>query len=268
MLGKRRVSTVFGKTLYDLRWTLLAFCVGLGALNFFILFIYPEVAKAQGEALQGLSGQLAQSLLGNANLVGTVEGFLNVQMFSFQPLYLAVFLIIATSAAVAGEEGDNTLGQLLARPISRWRVLTEKALAIVVGLVLITLATAAGAVLGALAAGVDVSLGELALSLVNTIPFGLWLVGFGLFCSAFFRRRMTAALIATGVVVVAYMFNSLTEFVSSLTAYNRFLPMYYYAWGEPLIRGINLTNMAILVGAGLVFYVLAMLAFERREVVG
>ena len=261
------MHSVFSKTFYDLRWNILAFCIGLATLAFFVLFIYPSVANAQEGMFEGLAGEAAQAILGSAN-PGTPEGFLNVQLFSFLPLFLAIFLIIAASAAVAGEEGDKTLGVLMARPVSRWRVLTEKALAITVGLVLITLSIAAGAVAGALAAGVDIDLARMALAMVAAIPWGLFVLGFGLFCSAIFKNRMWAALLATGVVVAAYMFNSLTEFVTSLVTYNRFLPMYYYNWGDPLIGPLNWVHVAILSGAGVVFYLLALLAFERREIVG
>lgn len=261
------MHSVFAKTFYDLRWNILAFSIGLATLAFFVLFIYPSVANAQEGLFDGLAGEAANAILGSAN-PGTPEGFLNVQLFSFLPLFLSIFLIIAASAAIAGEEGDKTLGVLMARPISRWRVLSEKALAIALGLVLISLAIAAGAVAGALTAGVDIDLALMALAMVAAIPWGLFVLGFGLFCSAIFKNRMWAALLATGVVVAAYMFNSLTEFVSSLTTYNRFMPVYYYNWGDPLIGPINWIHVAVLTGSGLVFYLLAMLAFERREIVG
>jgi ABC-2 type transport system permease protein len=261
------MQSVFMKTLYDLRWNIIAFCIGLATLAFFVLYIYPSFASANEGLFEGLTGPAAQAILGSQN-PGTPEGFLNVQLFSFQPLFLAIFLIIAASAAIAGEEGEKTLGVLMARPISRWRVMTEKALAIGVGLVLISLALAIGAVAGALAADVDIDLPLLAAALVGGIPWGVWVLGFGLFCSALFKSRMWAALLATGVVVAAYMLNSLTEFVTSLVTYNRFLPMYYYNWGDPLIGRFNWTNAAILCGSGIAFYLLAMLAFERREISG
>jgi ABC-2 type transport system permease protein len=261
------MESVFMKTLYDLRWNILAFCVGLATLAFFVLYIYPSFAEANEGIFEGLQAEAAQAILGAAN-PGTPEGFLNVQLFPFLPLILAIFLIVATSAAIAGEEGEKTLGVLMARPVSRWRVLTEKALAIGVGLLLISLATAGGSIAGALAAGVEIDLAELGLSIVAAIPWGVWVLGFGLFCSAIFKSRMWAALLATGVVVAAYMFNSLTEFVTSLVAYNRFLPMYYYNWGDPLIGPVNWIHVGVLVGSGVVFYLLAMLAFERREITG
>lgn len=262
------MRSVYLKTLYDLRWSILAFAVGLGVLAFFILYIYPSFADAQGGLFSGLEDETANALLGSMNLAGTPEGYLNVQLFSFQPLYIAIFLIIVTSAAVAGEEGNKTLGTLLAHPISRWRVLVEKALAIFTGMILIELGVAAGGVLGAWVAGVEISLPKLAAALLAVIPYGIWLLGFGLFCSAFFRSRMVAALVATAVVVSTYMLNSLTEFVPNLEKYNQFAPMYYYAWGEPLIAAIDWENVGILVGAGALFFLLAMAAFQRREVLG
>ncbi len=261
------MQSIFTKTLYDLRWNILAFCLGLATLAFFVLYIYPSFSTANEGLFEGLTGPAASAILGSEN-PGTPEGFLNVQFFSFLPLFLAIFLIIAASAAIAGEENEKTLGVLMARPIPRWRVLTEKALAIAVGLVAITLAMALGAVLGAVVAGVDIDLALLAASLVAAIPWGIWVLGFGLFCSAVFKSRMWAALLTTGVVVAAYMLNSLTEFVTTLVTYNRFLPMYYYNWGDPLIGPLDWAHVAVLTGTGIGFYLLAMLAFERREING
>jgi ABC-2 type transport system permease protein len=260
------MRNVFSKTLYDLRWTVLAFSVGLALLAFFVLYIYPSVSNAQGGLLSGLNPETAKALLGNMALAGTPEGYLNIQLIAFQPLFIAVFLILVTSAAIAGEDDAKTLGMLLARPVPRWRILTEKALAIGLGMVVIIAALAAGALIGAWWAGVNVSYWELAGAVLLTIPFGLWLLGFGLFCSALFRSRMVAGLIVTGVVVFGYMLNSSTEFAASLVKYNRFWPFYYYSWGQPMLDPIKWVNAGILVAAGIVFFALALLAFNRREV--
>lgn len=262
------MSSVFSKTLYELRWTLVAFCIGLGTLAFFVLFLYPLVSVAQDEMMQGVSEELAQAMLGGLHLVGTPEGHLNVQLFSFHPLYISVFLIIATSAAIAGEDNAKTLGLLMARPVARWQVLIEKAGAITLGLVLITLAIIVGLLIGGLVAGVDISYWDLTLSLIYTLPYGIWLIGFGLFCSTLFRNRMTAALVATGVVTFGYMLNSLSEFVDELKVYNYSSPIYYYAWAEPLVRTPKYENMMILIGVGLLFMLGAFVAFERREING
>ena len=262
------MRNVFTKTLYDLRWTALSFAIGLAGLAFLVLYLYPSVATAQEEMFSGLAGETAKAVLGNVDLAGTVQGYLNVQLFPFLPLFVAVFLIIVTSSAVAGEEGNKTLGVLLARPTPRWRVLTEKALAYLLSLILILAAMGGGAVLGSLVAGVVIDENRLFGSIMAALPYGIWLLGFGLFCSAFFRSRMVAALVATGVVVFTYMFNSLTEFVPSWKVYNQAFPMYYYAWGEPLLEPLNVGFSAILVVAGVIFYILAIAAFQRREVLG
>jgi len=261
------MRNVYMKTLYDLRWSILAFCIGLSILAFAILYAFPSVSSVPGGLFSGLEEQTSDALLGDI-AADSPEAYLNVQLFAFQPLYIAIFLIIVTSAAVAGEDGSKTLGTLLAHPVSRWRVLTEKALAIFTGMVVIELAVAAAAVLGAWVAGVDLDLVKLGLSLLAVIPYGIWLLGFGLFCSAFFNSRMVAALIVTGVVVSTYMLNSLSDFIPGLKTYNQFAPMYYYSWGQPLVGAITWTDVGILVGAGAIFYVLAVASFQRREVLG
>jgi ABC-2 type transport system permease protein len=261
------MRNVYTKTLYELRWSIVAFCIGLSVLAFFILYVFPSVSSVPGGLFSGLEDETSKALIGNI-AADSPEAYLNVQLFAFQPLYIAIFLIIVTSAAVAGEDGAKTLGTLLAHPVSRWRVLTEKALAIFTGMLVIELAVAAGAVLGAYVAGVDLDLLNLALSLLAVIPYGIFLLGFGLFCSSFFSSRMVAALVATGVVVSTYMLNSLSDLVPGLKTYNQFAPMYYYSWGEPLVSAVEWSDVAILVGAGAVFYVFAIVAFQRREVLG
>lgn len=260
------MRSVFSKTFYDQRWSLGGFVVGLFILNFFILYMYPSVADAAEEMMSGLGESIAESLVGSVDLLGTPEAYLSLQLFSFQPIYLAVFIIVETSAAVAGEERSKTFDLLLTRPVQRWRVLCEKALAILVGTIIITLATAAGAVTGAVAAGVDIDEVELTLSILNTLPFGIWLIGFGLFCSAIFRSRKTAALVATAVVTAGYMLNSLAEFVVDLEAWSVISPMNYYGWGAPLLFSTKWDHIGILLGAGLIFFALAILAFQRRQI--
>lgn len=260
------MRSVFTKTLYDLRWTMLAFCIGLALLAFFVVFIYPSVSDASGGLFSGLDDQMADALLGNLALANSPAGYLNVQLIPFQPLFIAVFIIIVTSAAVAGEDDGKTLGVLLTRPVPRWRILVEKAAAVTLATLVIIGALAAGAVIGAIIADVDISYVDLALAILMTVPFAVFLLGFGLFCSAVFSGRLVASLIATGLVVFSYMFNSSTEFVTNLETYNRFLPFYYYSWGQPLIGSIRWDNAAVLVGAGLLFFALSLFAFNRREV--
>jgi ABC-type transport system involved in multi-copper enzyme maturation permease subunit len=107
---------------------------------------------------------------------------------------------------------------------------------------------------------------DLTLSVINTLPFAIWLLGFGLFCSAIFRSRKTAALVATAVVTASYMLNSLAEFVAELETWSVISPMNYYGWGAPLLFSTKWDHTGILLGAGLVFFALAIIAFQRRQI--
>jgi ABC-2 type transport system permease protein len=260
------MRSVFSKTFYDQRWSMGGFAIGLGILNFLILYMYPSVADAASEMMSGLGESVAESLVGSMALIGSPEAYLSFQLFSFQPLYLAVFVIVETSGAIAGEERSKTFDLLLTRPVQRWRILCEKAAAILLGTIIITLATLVGAVAGAAVAGVDIDLVDLSLSILNTLPFAIWLLGFGLFCSAIFRSRKTAALVATAVVVAGYMLNSLAEFVQDLEAWSVISPMNYYGWGAPLLFRTKWDHIGILLAAGMIFFVLSIIAFQRRQI--
>lgn len=260
------MHSVFGKTFYDQRWSMGGFAVGLALLTFFILYLYPRVADAAEEMMTSMGDSIAESLVGNLQILGTPEAYLSFQLFSFYPLYLAVFLIVETSGAVAGEDDSGTFDLLLTRPIQRWRILCEKALAILIGMIIIVAATAVGAVTGATLADVEINRTDLVLSIFNTLPFGICLLGFGLLSTAIFGTRKSAALVATAVVAAGYMLNSLAEFVEDLEGWAIVSPMHYYGWGAPLLSGMKWDHAGLLIGAGVVFFLLSIIVFQRRQI--
>ncbi|MFI5040284.1 MAG: ABC transporter permease, partial [Acidimicrobiales bacterium] len=68
----------------------------------------------------------------------SAAGYLNTELLTFMgPLLVLVYAIGAGASAVAGEEERHTLDLLLANPVSRTRVLSEKFAALVAGVALL-----------------------------------------------------------------------------------------------------------------------------------
>ena len=98
-------------------------------------------SREMSRLLYGDLSPSAQALLGGSDLTSPV-GYLNTQMFAFfLPAVLIVFGVLRGTAALAGEEQDRTLDLLLAQPVHRGSAYVQKAIAVLLGLALLSLAT-------------------------------------------------------------------------------------------------------------------------------
>ena len=75
---------VFFKTLRDQRYSFLWWSVGLVALSFYVMYIYPYMTKAYNiSAFMEKMPPFIKNLIGNTANLSTPEGFLNIQTFSW-----------------------------------------------------------------------------------------------------------------------------------------------------------------------------------------
>ena len=118
--------SVFRRTLYSLRWQVIAYGLGLALIAMMDTYIYPSYA---GQLANMELPESMKALLGGADY-GTGRGFLGAEFFSWVPPLLVVFGVMAGTSALAGEEANGTLDLLLAQPISRRQLLLSKVAAI------------------------------------------------------------------------------------------------------------------------------------------
>jgi len=126
------LANVFLKSLRDQRRSLCWWLVGVAALSIFTVLFYPSIADdpAFDEMLERLPEALSRAMLGDVKDLTSPEGYLNSQLFVFMiPLVLMVFTVGKGTGGIAGEEEKGTLELLLSYPISRWRLVVDKFLA-------------------------------------------------------------------------------------------------------------------------------------------
>ena len=111
---------VFFKTLRDQRYTLLWWAMGLVALSFYFMYIFPFMTKAYDfvKIIEKMP-PFIKNLMGNVANLSTPEGFFNLQPFGITaPILFLIFAISKGGEAIAGEKEKGTLDLLLANPIS------------------------------------------------------------------------------------------------------------------------------------------------------
>ncbi len=258
------LATVFAKTLRDrwLGWTIAVGVVwsfvllGMAAysgLDLSILDTFPEAYRT----LIGLRPGMDAGALSIAAIYGT-----------YGSMTFAAMALTMGAASIAGEERKGTLGLLLANPKSRTHVLVSKMLALVLLIVVATLAMWAVSLGSAGALGI--ALGDLDLVALNTHMLASTLF-YGLLAmaiSAATGNRGAALGASTGVLVVGFLGAGLLPLIEGGEKWVKLFPWYYFNGSEPLYNGIEWNHVGLLLGASAIFAVVGFVGLRRRDLKG
>lgn len=173
---------------------------GKGALIASLLVSFAVVAFLKWVAIKNGEGAQAPALI-DLSLVGALGTALRARNFFIIPL----FLVLGVGATVADEMHDNTLREVLVRPVSRISVLGAKLIALVAlsgaTLLLTFLPTLA---LGALALGADGSPADVSLGYLAAWASDLGLIAITLVPAVFLR--------GSGAVVLGVVLTLIADF--------------------------------------------------------
>lgn len=251
------------KVLRDMRAQIIGFGLGNVLMAFFVTLVFPSYSQqfADFEVPPAV-----KALIGEVPSFATAEGFLTVEFFSWIPVLIITYAIIQGTAALAGEEGAGTLDLLLSQPISRRRVVLEKALALTIGVSLVALVSLLGFALGMMRVALGISWGRLALAVAGMIPIALTFAALALGMSALLPNRAAAAVVTTAVAVASYFLNTLGQAVSALDPFRPLSVFNYYPGGRPLTEPMPWNDVALLMALSLVFLSGAVWCFQRRDI--
>ena len=260
------LRNVFTKTIRDLRWPTFWVALGMGGMTAYFAILFPTYSKIMDiPSLMAKMGNVAK-LFGATGDLTTLVGFLHVELFSMiLPALLVAFAAGIGSGFTAGEESRGTIDVLLSYPVSRRRVVLEKSAAI-----LIACAVASGAtwLLGLIGAAISDSVlpwDKLGAACFMLVLLSLVFGSMALAISAATGNRGMAIGVAIALMVVAYLVDNLAWLVEAFHSIQWLSPFEYYMGHDPLSNGVNLGDAAVLAGATAVFLVLALIAFDRRD---
>jgi ABC-2 type transport system permease protein len=264
------LRSVLTKTLRDQRRPLVWWGVGVTALVLLEVLVYPTVRdKPELNKLVQDYPDVLKALIGAGENVDFLSGpgYLTTELFSFLvPLILLILAIGMGAGAIAGEEERGTLDLLLAHPVSRSRVVGEKfaALTLVVsalGVVLVIALWASAAIVD-----LEISVARLAEASAAAVFLAVAYGTLALLAGCVTGRRSISIGATAALAFAAYVLNSLGTLVGGLEPYRKLSPFYHYAAGEPLRNGLGAVHVAVLLGIAAALALLAVVAFERRDV--
>jgi beta-exotoxin I transport system permease protein len=261
------LRSVFSKTLWDQRRSLIGWAIGITAVGAFYAAFYPMVNTP--EMAQALASYPAGMLeaLGMTDAT-SAPGYLGSTTFGLLgPTLIIVFAAAIGGSAIAGEEESGRLDLILAHPVSRWSVLLQRFAAIAVAMagVCLVLAVVLIAIAGSFQLD-GIGTGHLLAACVHLAVFGIAFGALALGVGAATGRRSVAFAVIAIVAVIGFFGNNLGPTVEGLAWLRDVSPFHYYSGGLPLRNGLQLADLAILLGASLALVAAGGLRFDRRDI--
>jgi ABC-2 type transport system permease protein len=260
--------TEFWHELMNNRGKVLGWGLTLALLAGYLVSFYTTIADQQAE-LQKLIESYPPALMaffGGTFDLFTPAGFLHIEFFSYMPIVLGIFALLAGSGLFAGDEEKGTLNLILSYPISRTRLFWGRLLAMV-GVTLIIL----GVIWVGFGIGVSMTpeigfgWGDLLLPMLSMLSVLLLFEMLGVALSMVLPSRGLAAMVSGVLLVASFFITSLAQIDPDLEVLADFSPLTYYQGGRAL-EGFNGTWFAALMIASLVFALLAWWRMERKDI--
>jgi ABC-2 type transport system permease protein len=283
---------LFLKLLRDLRWPL--FWVGLLLMLFEVLWTkvteritiellpaFQQIVnlKTFAEIIFQGQGKLIQTIMGGDMI--SLESPRDMLTIGYvHPTVQTIFCIWAigrASGALAGEIDRGTMELLLAQPIARWQVVAAHFLVDLVTIPVLCLCMILGTWIGLQITGLPgIPLHQFWGALVNGGALIFAVSGSTMAVSAMGQSRWRVLSVALGFVLVQFIFNVLAQLWKLLTPYRPLNLFYYYQpqpiilqnkWTVSIIPGWpEVSVVAVLIGVGLVGYLIAWRIFARRDI--
>jgi ABC-2 type transport system permease protein len=261
------MPTIFRHALAGLRGQILGWglvLLLLGMMSMARYNIMRENQETLRQVIQGSGGKFL-ALFADPAKVFTTEGFLSLAFFSFMPLIVGVYAVLAGSGLLAADEENGTLDLVLSYPVSRTSLFLGRLLAFVVATAAVLVLSWLGFLVALTWTPLEVGAWALALPFVSLLAVLLFFGGLALLLSMVLPSRRHAAMTAGLALVASFFLTTLARLDTTLETVERLSPLHYYQSGEA-IKGLDGGSLAGLLAAAGLFIVLAWWLFECRDI--
>jgi ABC-2 type transport system permease protein len=194
------------------------------------------------------------------------EGFISVELYSYLPLVLGIFAVLAGSGLLVADEEKGFLDLLGAHPVSRTGLFFGRLLSFVAVALGILALVWLGMMVGVQwSTYMNFGWGQMWLPNLSVLASVLLFGTLSLFLSMVLPSRRLAASVGGLLLVASFFINGMAELNADVAKIADYLPMKYYQGGQA-ISGLNMEWFGGLMIAAVVFALLAWWRFERRDI--
>ncbi len=250
------MSAIFKQELKLNLKSLLIWALTVGGLGFICVMMYKSMEGDVMEMADSFSNMGAFSeAFGMSTLsIATLAGFFATEVGTVHGLGSAMFAAFLASCMLSKEEDGHTGEFLYSLPVSRWKVVTSKCLAVIVNLILFTLICGIFYVMGFVCLGEDVLWEELIRFLLSMLFMNVEVASLALLVSAVSQRNRMG--VGLGIALVLYVSDITGRVVPDMKDY-LFVEPFSFTNASEIFAGIDAPEYSIPIAAAVTIAALA-----------
>lgn len=245
----------------------LALTVGLAVLTALYVYMFPSISESVDlEAYIQSLPPAVQAAFG-AQSIGTIEGFLAAELYSFGiVLLMGLYLAYSAASVIADDVEDDRMDMLLALPVTRSKVLLEKFSALLVPIAIVNAVLPIVVYLCVLAIGESLSVVDLLMVHLLSVPYLLATAAIGLLASVWFDRTSLAQRAGMGAVFGLFLIDSVVA-NTDFSALGALSPTRYYDPAAILVHSeYDLVGAAVLLAGAAILVASSRAYFRRKDI--
>lgn len=240
---------------------------GMAILAAVVIWVYPSFSESfdEDELLEAYPPQLIQ--LFDIETMASIEGFLAFELYVFGwIILLGLYLAYSAAGIIADDIDRGRMDTLLAMPVTRRRLLTEKFASLAVPILLVNVLVPPVVLASVELIGESISIADLAAIHLLSIPYLFACAGIGILCSVAFDRTSIAQRVALGGTFALFLLESLLN-GTDYEAIGAVAPMRYFDPNEILLESsYDLAGAATLMLMTFVLVGVSAVWFTRKDV--
>lgn len=249
------------------RISFLIWTASIGFLLAICVFLFPEM-KGQMESVSDIFASMGSfsTAFGMDRLsFGTLMGFYSVECGNILGLGGALFASFCAVSILSKEEKDRTAEFLLAHPISRTRIITEKLIAVLFQITVMNLLIYVLAIVSVAAIGEDIPWKDISLLHTAYYLMQLELAGICFGFSSFLRKGSIG--IGLGIAAMMYFINIIGN-ITDKADFLKYVTPFGYCEGADIVVNGSLDAPKIVIGMviGVIGIIVAYLKYTKKDI--
>jgi ABC-2 type transport system permease protein len=244
-----------------------ALAAGLAILTSLYVWMFPSISE--GVDLDAYIQSMPPALRAafGVQSLGSIEGFLAAELYSFGiVLLMGLYLTYAAASVIADDVEDGRMDMLLSLPVTRSKLLLEKFSALLVPIAVVNLVLPVVVYGGVLSIGESLSVADLLMAHILSVTYMLTTASDGLLASVWFDRTSLAQRAAMGVVFGLFLVDSVVT-NTDFAALGALSPTRYYDPAAILVQSeYDVLGAVVLLAGAAVLVAVSLASFKRKDI--
>ena len=230
------------------RISLIVWTLSIASLLAVCVFLYPSMKNEMDAVSEMFSsmGSFTAAFGMDKVSFGTLTGFYVVECGNIVGLGGAFFAALCGISVLAKEEKEHTAEFLMTHPVSRWRVVTDKMISVILQLVILNAVVYLTAVVSVALIGEDIPWKELNLLHLAYLLLQVETAAVCFGISAFLRRSGMG--IGLGIAMLFYFLNLVAN-ITEQADFLKYITPFGYAEGADIVNSLSINGEMLAVGS-------------------